>query len=354
MISSNNPNKHFQRGFSLVELMVAVVVGLLGILAIMSVFLVSEGQKRTTTGGADASENALVAMVTMERDLRMAGLGLVGLSCTVVNGYNAALGGNFNFSPLAVSITRDNPAAGTDRIAIVYSASSFGNLPTALSFTTATSDDVVTPANGDGFVAGDLMLFSDPAPSVKPCTLLQASANASLSGTTWTIDHLPGGTAPFNPPIGTNIFPAGGYVTGARVTNMGPRARREYFVQNSRLMMRDQTIADAANVNPVALVESIVAIRAQYGRDTNADGYVDTFDATAPAETGQLVAVQLAVVARSGQLERAAVSPATLTLWNGGTIANGGAIALDATAQLYRYKVYQTTVPMRNVIWTNN
>ena len=48
------------------------------------------------------------------------------------------------------------------------------------------------------------------------------------------------------------------------------------------------------------------------------------------------------------------MSPATLQLWNGGTLENGGAVTLDAEAQRYRYRVYQTTVPLRNVIWANN
>lgn len=352
------------RGFSLVELMIATVVGMLGILAIMTVFLVSEGQKHTTTGGAEAHENALIGLVTVERDLRAAGLGLVGLDCATVNGFSTALG-NFNFAPLPVTITPDSPVAGTDRITIVHGTSSFGNIPTTLTGPMATSDDVLTTANGDGFVLGDFIMIWEPS---KACSLIQASADSVNAGGIWTIAHLPSAATPFNPPIGTNIFPAGGYGSGARVTNMGPApccqvpaalapmVRREYFVQGTSLMARDRNIADTsvAPANPAARVEGLIAIRAQYGRDTDGDGYIDVYDTTAPANAAQLVAIRVAVVARSGQLEKTAVSPATLTLWQGGTTANGGAIALDATAQLYRYKVYQTTIPLRNVIWTNN
>jgi hypothetical protein len=40
-------------------------------------------------------------------------------------------------------------------------------------------------------------------------------------------------------------------------------------------------------------------------------------------------------------------------------VANGGAIDLSplttaVLSQNYRYKVYKTTIPLRNVIWTNN
>ena len=43
-----------QAGFSLVEIMVGLVIGLLATLVILQVFSVYEGQKRTTTGTADA------------------------------------------------------------------------------------------------------------------------------------------------------------------------------------------------------------------------------------------------------------------------------------------------------------
>jgi len=343
-----------QGGFGLVELMVSVVVGLMAVLAIMSVFWTSESQKRTTTAGVDAQENALVSLATIERDLRVAGLGIVGLGCTSIGAYNAALTpATFSFAPMPVSISFDAPAAGSDSLIVVYSASAYGNVPTTLEGAMATSGVVLTAANGDGFFQGDVVMISEAS---KGCSLLQASTDGANSGTSWTIAHDPAGAYPHNPPVATNIFPAGGYATGARVTNMGALVRREYFVQGSSLMMRNLNLPDstAAPVNPAPIVDGIIAVRAQYGRDTNADGYIDLYDNTAPTDAAQLVAVRIAVVARSGQLEKLAVSPATLPLWNGGTMANGGAITLDAAAQRYRYKVHQTTVPLRNVIWNNN
>jgi type IV pilus assembly protein PilW len=136
---------------------------------------------------------------------------------------------------------------------------------------------------------------------------------------------------------------------------MGSMVRRQYFVQGGQLMMRDLNLpVGAAPLNPVPIADGVVAIRARYGLDTNNDGYIDVYDNTAPAEARALVAVQVAVVARSAQLERTPVSPATLTLWTGGTVANGGALTLDEAAQRYRYRVYHTTAPLRNVIWTND
>lgn len=351
MSFSHYPLHRSGRGFSLVEIMIAMVVGMLGILIIMQVFLVAEGQKRTTTGGANAQENALMAMFTLERELRIAGLGLVGLGCTTINAYNANMTPTtYSFNPWPVTIARDTPAAGSDRITLLYSNSAFGNISTTLTNPAPVSSALVNVvANGDGFVQSNLFVVSSPP---LPCTMLQASQDGQKTGSDWNIQHNPGGAYVYNPPGGNNIFPAGGYPVGARVTNMGSMVNHEYYVANNNLMMRDVNLPNSAT-NPIALVDGVVSIRAQYGRDTNADGYVDVYDTTAPASATDVVAVRIAVVARSGQLETTAVSPATLVLWNGGTTANGGAIALNTTAQLYRYKTYQTTIPLRNILWNN-
>ena len=348
-------------GFSLVEIMVAMTIGMIGILIMMQVFQVFLGQKRTTAGAADAQENGLIAMYTMEREIRMAGLGLVGLGCTVINTYNEdRVPQDLPVSMLPVTIVQDltrdaagNPVAavGTDMITLLYSTSAFASIPTTITSAMPDSSAILNVSNGEGFVQGNLFLISQPP---QPCSLAQASQNGQQTGSTWNLQHNPGGAYDWNPPGGHNIFPPGGYGTGARVTNMGSMANHEYFVQNGNLMMRDLTQLNSAT-NPVALVSGIYAIRAQYGRDTGADGYVDVFDNTAPATIESLVALRLAVVARSGQLEINVVTPGnppgTLALWNGGTTLNGGAITLDATAQRYRYKVYQTTIPLRNIIW---
>jgi type IV pilus assembly protein PilW len=352
MCQQNRSTRSLQRGFGIVEMLVAAVVGMLAVAAITAVFWSSEGQKRTITRGADASENALIALAMMERDLRMAGLGLMEIGCTVVNGFNAKTGATFSFNPVPVTITRDAPAAGSDTVELVYSAASFGTLPTQLSSPMSTPGADLQLMNGQGFAQGNVILVSEGS---KPCSLVQASAAPTRSGFYWNIVHNVDDAYPFNNPPAAS-FPATGYQTGAIVVNMGPMVRRQYFIQNGHLMQQDMSLPVSTGpvVNPVPIADGIVTVRAQYGRDTDGDGYINVFDVTPPASARDVIAIKVAVVARSGQLEKTAVSPATIALWSGGTVANGGAIALDATAQQYRYKVYQTTIPLRNVIWGDN
>src|SRR5690349_1549927 len=64
-----------ERGFSIVELMVAMLIGLIGMVIIFQVFQTSEAIKRTTTSGGDSEQNGVIALYTMERDLKNAGMG---------------------------------------------------------------------------------------------------------------------------------------------------------------------------------------------------------------------------------------------------------------------------------------
>ncbi|HVK95151.1 MAG TPA: prepilin-type N-terminal cleavage/methylation domain-containing protein, partial [Noviherbaspirillum sp.] len=63
----------YRTGFSLIEIMVGLAMGMVSMVVIMQVFSVFEGGKRTTTGGADAQSNGAISLYMIERDVRMAG-----------------------------------------------------------------------------------------------------------------------------------------------------------------------------------------------------------------------------------------------------------------------------------------
>ena len=101
-------------------------------------------------------------------------------------------------------------------------------------------------------------------------------------------------------------------------------------------------------------------LKAQYGKDTNDDGQVDSFDSTQPttsAEWAQIVAVRVAVVARSSLMEKpnattglcdtTTAASVNMPTWSGGTFD----LSANADWQCYRYKTFETTVPLRNMIW---
>lgn len=351
-----------QDGFSLVELMVGIVVGMLTILAIMQTFVFFEGQKRTTTGSANAAENGLLGTFLIERDVKMAGFGLSTTGCATINVYNAnAVPTDYSLSGLPITITQNSPVAGTDQVEVVYSSSAFGSIPATIQDPMPDSSAILRVDNGIGFFQGQLMLISQPP---KDCTVVQASqdggqlgmANITGPGTQWNLQHNPGGSFPFNPPGGHNIFPVGGYTTGAKIQNMGNMVHSRYYVQNNNLMV-DQMLtsgASAGTYSTQTLVNGIVALRAEYGRDTDGDGDLDTFDNSAPASSDRLVAIRLGLVARVGLYEKDAITQAdgsaltSIAIW-----PSGPTVSLSSDAQHYRYKTFHTVIPLRNIIWNN-
>lgn len=351
-------------GFTLVELLVGIVVGLLTVLAIVESFAFFEGQKRTSIGGTSAEENGLLASFMIERDARMAGFGLTGIGCTTINAYNAnASPTNFTLSGLSVTITQNTSSLkvpstateGTDTVEIVYSSSAFGSIPATLQRLNQSSSTLWVD-NGIGFSSSQLVVISQPGFN---CTLVQLTqnsqqtgvANVTGPGTQWDLNHNPG-LSPFNPPNGGTIFPAApGFSAGAKVHNMGNIVHRRYYISNNNLMVDELTTSGptAGIYTTQTLVNGIVSLKAQYGRDTGTDGFLDVFDNTAPASTEKLVALRIGLLARVGVYEKNVVTPSTtVPLWPSGPTAT-----ITSDEQHYRFKPFYTTIPLRNTIWNN-
>jgi type IV pilus assembly protein PilW len=125
--------------------------------------------------------------------------------------------------------------------------------------------------------------------------------------------------------------------------------------------------------NWVSIASNIVSLRAQYGRDTagagTMDGIVDVYDQALPANPPpvapvapattfcawtRITALRFVLVARSVQYEALNGVPTLVTqqapTWDG---AAGNPINLisDPNWMSYRYKTFQTTVPLRNSSW---
>lgn len=339
-----------QSGFSLIEVMVGMVISLLATIVIFQVFAISEGQKRTTTSSSDAQQNGLQSLFMVEREARMAGTGLVGMGCTVINAYDATrTPADFTISGLPVLITQNDPAAGFDSVTVLYSSSSTAAVPTTIKTPMPLPSQILNATYASQVKASNVLILSE---SGKPCARLQATQDGQKTGIDWNVQHNSGASSDYNPAGGQAealLFPAGGYGAGAQLWTYGSMVNRRYYVQNNNLMMQDLAAGTTST-----LVSGVVALRAQYGRDTTGDGVADIYDNTALTTNSEAVSVRIAVVARSAQYEKTTVSPASLKLWPDSASApttTGPTLALDTTAQHYRYKVYQTIVPLRNVIW---
>jgi type IV pilus assembly protein PilW len=386
------------RGFSMVELMVAMTIGLIGVIIIFQVFETSEGVRRTTVSGGDAQQNGAIALYSLEHDLRNGGMGLSETpyaGCNII-GYdeertvkNFPSGGNtMILAPVRIVLGAN--AQTPDQISIFYgSQNQIGNATTlAANMTSATSP--LALQTRFGLRPGDLLLLLEPG-SGKDCVFMEATGlpgtpSNQVNHDTGTYNLSAGPSVPvrFNPAGGLGVT-YGGVNTAnvTRVFNLGnlhddlnfpgsqnvslPVYNTYSIVNNSLVVQNEFAISGGVPVvNGVA--DNIVHLRADYGLDDGAggtanDGIIDHYvsDVSGIPNWAQVVvSVRVAVVARSALAEKPTSGTICNTTtaspsWSGDT---GGARALDLSAdgnwKCYRYRVFETIVPLRNWLWKSS
>jgi type IV pilus assembly protein PilW len=353
------PCNQRSRGFSLVEVMVAMLIGLIGTIVIFQTFAVSESQRRTTTGGGDAQQNGLLALAGIERDARLSGFGinyanLYGCTTRLHDAGPPIRDVTFTFAP---AIITDGAASAPDSLSFVYGSSNKLVAPAKLLVNVAVNTSTLRVDNQFGFLVDDLIIAGQVGLN---CSLYQTTAVNSDTLTFGTGNYVnsSGGTstARYNNGTGSAVaYSAWDDTTnaGTRVFNVGAAPIvGTYTVANGQLMFQNLLTDSTAT----AVIDGIVQLQAEYGKDTNADGTVDVWNATAPltsVDWSNVLALRVAVVARSALPEKPnpttqlCDTTAAAPTWLGGAIN----LAADANWQCYRYRVFQTVIPLRNLLW---
>jgi type IV pilus assembly protein PilW len=366
-----------QAGVTLVELMVGMVVGLLAVLVISQVMLTSEGHKRTATGGADAQVGGALALYTLQRDLEQAGYGIASnpsiFGCPLSARFNGAVVAGFapRLEPVVITPQASRPAGSVgDSIRILSSSADTFAMPIRLLPPQyVPGSQAFNVQSIVGFRQGDLALAAK-TDITQPCAVFQvtgvpaANALPRADNATWNA-------------VGT---PSTSYTGGDVVINLGQLLDNVYEINGSALQLSSFTAATPAARAIRDLQTDIVQMRAFYGRDTsapppgaNTDGTVDIFDTTTPTTAAgweRVLSVRIVAVARSSTFEREIVTTAN-PLWSVGEapattgavscLGGGPAVCIeldvgagvggDVPAKHYRYKVFETIVPLRNILW---
>lgn len=330
-----------QSGFSLIEIMVGMVIGMLGIIVMMQVYSTSEERKRTTTAGGDAQNNAAIALDLLQRDISRSGHGfsninLLNCSIQLPNGTPIPLT-PVNINPAAAVIPPGD--ANTDTLLIVYGVADDHPDGYSILNQSGTTYTIV----GTGMVKQGDRTLASPLPC--GAATLRLGTVQSVNASTIVLNTSAVGGALYN--LGAN-----------------PRFLA-YAVRNGNLTVCDymasncgsNTPADLANQTiwrPIA--NNVVSLRAQYV-------HAASFDQTAPANCNAWSttrAIRFALVTRSAQFEKDAVTAAAPT-WIGSTATAGNTVLpIDLTMNTlanpaewthYRYRVFETMAPIRNVSW---
>jgi type IV pilus assembly protein PilW len=353
------------RGVSLVELMIGLALGLVVTLVVAQVLSFAEGQKRITSGGSDAQVNGALALYTLQRELQMAGYGLTGdqaaLGCPIQAKFGNA-GAAFNWALAPVSIT-DGANGTPDQITVLSAGRAF-SVPLLVTVDHAKAGDRFVVRSTIGVAVGDLLIAVPDgyAAATNWCTAFNVS---SIAGTNQLV-HANGASAPWNQSGAASIMPDAGYPAGTALVNAGQLINRSFGISaNNALRQRTLNLATAATEDQ-ELFPQVVNLQALYGKDTNNDGVVDTYNTTTPTTNAlwrQVLAIRLAVVVRSVNFDKQEVTTAE-PLWdvgNSATVAGSTAcgesqclsLKVDALADWkhYRYTVFDVVAPLRNLLW---
>ena len=364
------------QGLSLIELMVGMVISLICVLGMMSAFSIYEGRKRTVTSGSDAQQNGLYSLYELERQIRTAGSGLTqgfnyglwGCSITAYGGgakklpSATAMPAVFAAWPTATPVTMravpvivasgGSDAAGNarpDTLAIVGGNPAGTVFRASVTGTSGTATAMLD--NAFGFATNDYVLATT---STGECSMAKI-ASASSSSSQLTL------SAADSPPTGL--------ATGGSVFDLGAQPSVSLYgidASTSTLVTYDTLGRNGAT--PLTVADGIVQLKALYGIDSDGDDVVDTWvqptgdwaigkltadQGSAAAAFAKINAVRIAVVAQSLLPERAAdyTGASTMTLFGD---LDAGLRYTVSTQPQYRYKVYDTVIPIRNAIITRH
>ena len=368
-----------QRGLSLIEILVGVAIGIVGVLAIFQTLAVWNRHMLTTTAGGDAQVSGALALFDLERDLKQSGHGFGNATVPVmgcaVQAFDSTGRGAFNFNLTPINIVVGAGGA-PDQINVLYGSSSFFVEAQSFLFSTPTSKTLVRRG---GFKMGDLVVVADAggaAPGSANCSLAEITGdtNPDLA----TVDHgnagytsfyTGGAVVPrFNPPGGL-VFAYG----AGNLYNLGPTPQMiTWQIANNRGLQRAEAIF---NPVPLDVADGVINLKAQFGVDANISTTIE------PAEWGtvlplgtnwtQVLAIRVAVLVRSRQFEKSndagsgapiAVTPVAPTYFGGPFVmanVDGTADAFGGAPntpdpnnwRFYRYRVYERVIPLRNMLW---
>lgn len=360
-----------QAGMSLIELLIGLLIGLVATLAITNLFSGFEARKRIISGGADAQTSGVLALYYMQRDAQNAGFGLPiynssdpsPLRCPMDTSINQA-GVVINLSPVIIVDGGD----GNDILRIRY-----GNPASGGASVRATGNMTNPALVGQliGCQVNDIVLFhqSQVASNCSMARIQRLNADRTINA----LVEL--NTAPTASPVAD--LNGGDWV---RFSCLGAWNQYEYSVNAAQELTRTGGTSGSPpfpSSVAVPVTSDIVSLQAQYGVTNTADSegiflnrvdqWVDATKNYGPAITiddrNRIRAIRIAVVARDGSLQRAAVSQQCtgnaqglnrVCIWKSDATPGNVNMNHIANWERYRYRTYEVTVPLRNIIWNRD
>jgi type IV pilus assembly protein PilW len=376
-----------QQGLTLVEMMVALTIGMVLSLAVFAMLASSEGAKRATTTVNDIEQAGAYSMHLLDGWLRNAGSGFAQageamLGCRLkadrsgstilprssnlpapFGSVNTGTARAFHLAPLIIAPGQS--AAGISGRAsdvLVVMAGAAGKAESPLPFSDFSDGAMLKLRSPAGLAANDLVLIGDKnaTGAASPCLIDQIAASfdglsseVPLGGThRASMQGSSALTATSDRGFALNLgSPHGDTSASFLLVGVGDHGTLHSY----------DLLADSI----VALSDSVFELRAIYGIDSDLDGVVDGW--ASPSQTSGynpasltdgsaqatqrlrgIKGVRVGLILRSPVREKEPVAARNLVLFE--DTAFSYTRELSQEEQHYRYRVMESTIPLRNAM----
>jgi type IV pilus assembly protein PilW len=367
------PGVRRRAGFSVIEILIGMAIGLIAVLLIYHVFAASEGLKRNTVAAGDAQTTGILATFLLAQELGNAGAGMAGAAADLATCADTGDGGS-TMRPIPVLITDGGADDRSDTLVVNYGVSRRLVTPAPVVVDAPAGADF-TVQSPTGFRKNDLVVVIDGAGTCATAVVTADPGVPDVDGIV-TITHTTLGKS---------------FVAGARLVNFGPvdKVQRVLYDVNASTL-RGRALRDPATgapdgsqpTNPIA--SNIALMKVQYGIDTDGDGALDTWsrgsaaDGADPAAIlassllalNRILAVRVGLIVRSEQPVNKFDANGHFDVEWQTQEAEGGYRwtlfdCLDAAScpgrltgtiskfngSYHRYRVYERIIPLRNQPW---
>jgi type IV pilus assembly protein PilW len=382
---------------TMIELLVAMVIGVGTVLVVSTLLVAGENHKRTTTSTNDADQAGAYTFHALDKALRSAGSAIAEsaysgagvLGCRLnaasilprttafpapfASAFLGAAPSNLRVAPVLIGANQSDSTA-SDVIVVMSGSGAAGGVSRPLNG--AGSSTSLVLESSTGFSTSDLLLVSQP--NVTDCLLEEvgtiAAPTLNVGGTTYytagpstaTLATLSGSTTAYVTPIGNAA------VNNVQFTLFG--VGTNYTLYSYDLLQNQYLVLGSGTNTSEAITDGVVQMNAIYGVQSTTQpgvianwaspgtvaGDVGVYDIntvmTSPTTQESIIAVRVAIVVRGEYYDKNVVSPATLTIFSGYTNGSGNSLsqavnlAAVAGGQHYRYRVFEFTVPLRNML----
>ena len=337
------------RGVTLVDVLAGLVVALIAVAVVYQTLVIVQATRRNAAAVADLHANGSLALSILASRIGNAGAGLAAVArwldtCPAVADIATTM------RPVHVLISDGGGADRSDSIVIRQSLAAAGSVPLAFAADAPPGANFRIDAV-DGIATGDRIVAIGRN---------GACATTVVTGVTGAAGILD---------VAHTAIAVALPITSV-LLDLGPAGRG--FATRFDVVANTLRTADVVNGDaPNPLLSNVVVVKLRYGVDNDGDGTVDTWVGAAAgsgwdpatllaaprATLERIRAVRIGVIVRSEQPDRGRREAFPWVLFDceaddkalcpgrvSGTIA-------ATTSGAYRYRTFETIVPLRNVVW---